>query len=78
MLPHDLLDAFCPKHFVGYVNDLMSVLGILKCLGKSAFRQMQLSPQNLVATSFRDFDFKLDDWNQMHFCQHILLAKSTT
>jgi hypothetical protein len=31
----------------------------------------------LVATCCRDFHFKLDDWNQMYFCQHILLAIST-
>jgi hypothetical protein len=28
MLPIDLLDAFCPTHFVGYLNNLMSDLGI--------------------------------------------------
>ena len=78
MLPLDLHDAFLPTHFVGYLNDLMSDLGIWKCLGKSAFRSMRLPPQNLVATCSRDFDFKLDDWNQMHFCRHILLAISTT
>ena len=43
-----------------------------------AFRQMRLSPQKLVETCSRDFDFKLDDWNQMHFCRHILLNISTT
>ncbi len=56
-------DAFLPTHFVEYLNDLMSVLEVWKCLGKYAFRQMRLSPQNLLATSSRDFDFKLDDWN---------------
>ena len=74
----DLLDAFWPTHFVGYLNDLMSDLGIWKCLGKSAFRQMRLFPQNLVAMCFSDLDFKLDNWNQMHFCRHIWLAISTT
>ncbi len=39
---------------------------------------MRLCPQNLVTTCSRDFDFKLDDWNQMHYCRHILLAVSTT
>jgi hypothetical protein len=78
MLPLDLHDAFLPTHFVGYLNDLMSDLGIWKCLGKSAFRSMRLPPQNLVATCSRDFDFKLDDWNKMHFCRHILLVISTT
>jgi hypothetical protein len=68
MLPLDLHDAFLPTHFVGYLNDLMSDLGIWKCLGKSAFRSMRLPPQNLVATCSRDFDFKLDNWIQMHFC----------
>jgi hypothetical protein len=67
MLPLELLDAILATHYVGYLNNLMSNLGIWKCLGKSAFRQMRLCPQNSVATSSRDFDFKLDDWNQMHF-----------
>jgi hypothetical protein len=67
-----------PTHFVSYLNDLMSDLGIWKCLGKSAFRQMRLFPQNLVAMCSSDLDFKLDNWNQMHFCRHILLAISTT
>jgi hypothetical protein len=35
-------------------------------------------PKKLVATCSCNFDFKLDDWNQMPFCQHILLAFSTT
>jgi hypothetical protein len=39
---------------------------------------MRLSTQKLVATCSRDFDFKLDDWNQMHFGRHIWLAISTT
>jgi hypothetical protein len=30
MLPLDLLDAFCLTHVVGYLNNLMSDLGILK------------------------------------------------
>ncbi len=78
MLLLDLLDAFSPTYSVGYLNNLMSVLRSWKCLGKPAFRQMRLSPQNLVATCSRDFDFKLDDWNRMHFCIHISLAISTT
>ena len=71
MLPLDLLDAFCPTHFVGYLNDLMSDLG------KSVYRRMRLSHQNLVETCSLDFDSKLDYWNQMHFCRHILLAIAT-
>jgi hypothetical protein len=78
MLPLDLLDAFCPTHFVGYLNNLMSDPGIWKCLGKPVFRKMRLFHQDLVATGSLDFDSKLDDWNQMHFCRHILLAISTT
>ena len=70
--------CFFTNTFVGYLDNLMSILGIWKCLGKSAFRQMRLFPQKLVATCYCNFDFKLDDWNQMHFCQHILLAISTT
>ncbi len=71
-------DAFWPTHFVEYLNDLMSVLEVWKCLGKYAFRRMRLFPQKLVATSSRDFDFKLDDWNQMHFGRNILLNISMT
>ncbi len=71
-------DAFLPTHFVEYLNNLMSVLEFWKCLGKYAFRQMRLPPQKLVATCSHDFDFKLDEWNQMHFCRHILLNISTT
>ncbi len=71
-------DAFLPVHFVQYLNDLMSVLEVWKCLGKHAFRQMRLSPQKLVATCSRDLDFRLDDRNQMHFCRYILLNISTT
>jgi hypothetical protein len=56
----------------------MSDLGIWKCLGKPAFRQMRLFPQNLVATCSSDSDSKLHEWNQMHFCHHILLAISRT
>jgi hypothetical protein len=56
----------------------MSVLEVCKCLRKYAFRQMRLSPQKLVATCSHDIDFKLDDWNQMHFCRHVLLNISTT
>jgi hypothetical protein len=65
-------DAFLPTHLVGYLNSLVSVLEVWKCLGKYAFRQMLLSPQKLVATCSRDFDINLDDWNQTQFCQHIL------
>jgi hypothetical protein len=65
---------FLPTHFDGYLDDLMSIHEIRKCLEKSAFRQMRLFPQNLLATCSCDFDFNLDDWNQMHFCQHFLLA----
>ena len=35
---------------------------------------MRLSPQNLVPTCSRDLDFKLDDWNQMHFDQHFIVT----
>jgi hypothetical protein len=71
-------NAFLPTHFVGYLDNLMSVVEVWKCLGKYAFRQMRLSPQNLVKTCSRDFDFNLDDWNQIQFCRHILLNISTT
>jgi hypothetical protein len=71
-------DAFLPTHFVGFLNNLMSDLGVWKCLKTSAFRQMWLFPQNFVTTFSHDFNFKLDDWNLMHFCRHILLAISTT
>jgi hypothetical protein len=67
-------DAFLPTHFVGYLNDLMSDLGLWKCIGKSAFRQMQLFPQNLVATCSCNFDCKLDDWKQLHFGQHFIVT----
>ena len=66
------------QHFVGYLNSLMSELGIWKSFGKSAFSQMQLFPSKLVATCCCALFFKLDDWNQMHSCRHILLAISTT
>jgi hypothetical protein len=64
--------------FVGYLKDLMSDLVIWKCLGKPAFRQIRLLSQNLMATCSSDFNSKLDDWNKIHFCRHILLAISTT
>ena len=55
---------FCNKlddwiHLIGYLDNLMPILGILKCLGNSAFEQMLLSPQNLVATCSRNFDFQV-------------------
>jgi hypothetical protein len=68
-------DAFLPTVFVGHLDNLMSVLGIWKCLGRLAFRLMRRFLQNLVATCSHNFDFMLDaDWSQMHFCWHILLA----
>ena len=60
MLLLDLLDAFCTTHFfVGYLDNLMSVLGIWKCDGNIVFRKMRLFPQNLVAMCYRDFDFQV-------------------
>ncbi len=54
-------DSFLPTDTVGYLYHLMSNLGISKCLENSAFKQMQLSPQNLVVTCSCNFDFKWDD-----------------
>jgi hypothetical protein len=71
MLLLDLLNPLWPTHFVGYLDNLMAICGISECFEDALLRQMQRPPQNLLATSSRNFDFKLDDWNQMHFCRHM-------
>ena len=66
--------AFWPTHSVGYLNGLISLLGLAKCFGNSTVGNVRLSSQNSVSMHSRNFDFHLNDWNQMHFGRHILLA----
>jgi hypothetical protein len=77
MLLLDLLNPLWPTHFVGYLDNLMALCGISEYFEDALLRQMQQPPQNLLATSSRDFDFKLDDWNQpdaflpTHFVEYL-------
>ena len=56
----------------------MAVHGISECFEAALLRRMQRPSLIFRATSSRNFVFKLDDWNQLHFGGHILLDISTT
>ena len=46
-------------HFVGYLGALMSVLGNSECFRNFVLKRMRRPPQNMLAMSFRNFDFQV-------------------
>ena len=52
MLLLDLLDPLWPTHFVGYLNDLMAVHGILECFENALLRQMTTAASEFTCDVF--------------------------
>ncbi len=71
-------DAFFPTHFVGYLDNLVSLLEILKVSWKVCFQANATVSSEVGGNLPLQFQFQVGWLVQMHFCRCISLAIITT